>query len=410
MTRTRFFLASTLAMSLWGAAAHAAPTWSQPQIQAWQDKQGWMVGANFVPSTAINQLEMWQADTFDPKTIDKELSMAKKLGMNTARVFLHDLAYEQDPAGFKARVDTFLGIAAKHGIKPMLVIFDSVWNPEVKVGKQPAPVPGVHNSGWVQSPGGAALADAAQYPRLEAYVKDIVGTFGKDARVASWDLWNEPDNTNGSSYGAKEPKDKLLYVEKLLPQVFAWARSVSPKQPLTSGLWQGDWSDRGKLTPIQRVQLDESDFVSFHNYDDPAKFKERVAQLGKLSARPKQLTEYMARGMNSTFAGMLPILKEAHIAGYNWGFVQGKAQTEMPWDSWQKPYVDGEPKLWFHEIFRSDGKPYLKDEVKLFKRITGVSAARRADPGKGALRISVRGPAKLRNASVGAKTVRAVAR
>jgi len=157
--------------------------------------------------------------------------------------------------------------------------------------------------------------------------------------------------------------------------VFAWARSVKPTQPLTSGLWQGDWSSRNALTAIQRIQLDESDFISFHDYEEPKKLEARIRALDKLSSRPKCLTEYMARGMNSTFAGSLPILREHHIGAYNWGFVQGKAQTEMPWDSWQKPYVNGEPKLWFHEIFRKDGTPYLADEVSFIRKMTGADQA-----------------------------------
>jgi hypothetical protein len=369
--KTSWLLALALCTGLVGRAG-ADPTWSVKDIEAWHEKQGWPVGANFLPSTAINQLEMWQAETFDAKTIDRELGMAHQLGMNTVRVFLHDLVWRDDPEGFKQRIDQFLTIADRHKIRPMIVLFDSVWNPDPRPGKQPAPTPGVHNSGWVQSPGRAALEDPAEYPRLEAYVKGVVGAFGKDPRIASWDLWNEPDNTNGGSYGKLEPKNKLELVGKLLPQVFAWARAAKPTQPLTSGVWQGDWSSLDKLTPIQRTQLTESDFISFHNYDDPKKFASRVEELNRLSTRPKYATEYMARGNKSTFFGIMPVLKRMKVGGYNWGFVQGKAQTEMPWDSWQKPYVHGEPPLWFHEIYRKNGKPYSPREVKFIRRMTGA--------------------------------------
>lgn len=44
----------------------------------WEDC--WYFGANFIPSTAINQLEMWQKETFDPTTIDRELGFARKIG------------------------------------------------------------------------------------------------------------------------------------------------------------------------------------------------------------------------------------------------------------------------------------------------------------------------------------------
>ncbi len=387
MDKTRIFLFTALAASIAAPfTAYAAPTWSEKEISSWHDRQGWMLGANYLPSTAINQIEMWQAGTFDPKTIDRELAKAKKLGMNTARVFLHDLVWQQDPDGFKERIDTFLTIADKHGIKPMIVLFDSVWNPDPKLGRQPAPTPGVHNSGWVQSPGRAALENPKEHARLEAYVKGVVGAFGKDPRISSWDVWNEPDNTNGASYGKREPANKLALVEKMLPQVFEWARSAQPTQPITSGLWQGDWSSMEALTPIQRTQITESDFVSFHNYDEPKELKNRVQQLARLSGRPKHLTEYMARGRNNTFFNILPILKKQKIAGYNWGFVQGKAQTEMPWDSWEKPYTKGEPPLWFHEIFRKDGTPYSKQEVKYMKRLTGVNTR----VGKPAARVAKR--------------------
>jgi hypothetical protein len=144
--------------------------WKEKDADEWYAQQSWLVGSNYIPSYAINELEMWQADTFDPKRIDIELGWAESLGLNTMRVFLHDLLWKQDPEGFKKRIDIFLNIAQKHKIKPLFVLFDSCWDPNPKLGKQHAPTPGVHNSGWVQSPGAAALKDPAQYPRLEAYV------------------------------------------------------------------------------------------------------------------------------------------------------------------------------------------------------------------------------------------------
>lgn len=352
-------------------ACLAQPTkqWTPQQAREWYAAQGWLVGANFVPATAINELEMWQPETFDPQRIDLELGWAEKLGMRTQRVFLHDLLWQQDAEGFLGRLDTFLALCEKHKIKPMLVLFDSVWDPSPKAGKQRAPRPGVHNSGWVQAPGGKALQDPAQWPRLEAYVKGVVGRFGKDPRVLCWDVWNEPDNDNASSYGKSEPKRKTELVLALLPQVFAWAREAGATQPLTSGVWNGDWSSNATLKPMERTQLYLSDVVSFHNYDPPKEFERRVKQLQRYG-RPLFCTEYMARGRNSTFEGILPLCKKYNVAAYNWGLVQGKAQTHLPWDSWQKPYVNREPAVWFHEIFRTDGRPYRPKEVELIQSLT----------------------------------------
>ncbi|HEY3740514.1 MAG TPA: 1,4-beta-xylanase, partial [Bryobacteraceae bacterium] len=217
----------------------ARPRWTSAEANAWYAKQPWLVGANYIPATAINQLEMWQADSFDPARIDKELGWAQAIGMNTMRVFLHDLVWKQDPAGYKKRIDQFLAISARHGIRPLFVLFDSCWDPEPKLGKQHAPVPGVHNSGWVQGPGAAALKDPAQSARLEAYVKGVVAAFANDPRILGWDLWNEPDNFNSSSYGKTEPSNKRELVLALLAKTFDWARSANPSQPLTSGVWTG---------------------------------------------------------------------------------------------------------------------------------------------------------------------------
>jgi len=344
--------------------------WTEKEAADWYAKQPWLVGSNYNPADAINELEMWQADTFDAKRIDLELGWAEGIGLNTMRVFLHDLPWQQDAAGFTKRIDTFLQIAAKHHIKPLFVLFDSCWDPEPRLGKQHAPHPGVHNSGWVQSPGAKALQDPAQYPRLEAYVKGVVGAFAKDERVLGWDIWNEPDNGNGGSYKDLEPKNKNELVIALLPQAFAWARSAHPTQPLTSGVWKGDWSVPEKLEPGAKIQIEMSDVISFHSYDKPEVFEKRVRSLQQYH-RPLLCTEYMARGNGSTFQGTLPLAKKYNVAAINWGLVAGKTQTYLPWDSWQHPYTDREPAVWFHEIFRTDGTPYSAEETAFIKQMTG---------------------------------------
>ena len=359
------------------ASALAAPRWTEAKAKAWHARQPWLVGANYNPASAINELEMWQADTFNPAEIDKEFGWAESIGMNTMRVFLHDLLWQQDAPGFRKRLDQFLGIASKHKIRPMFVLFDSCWDPHPKLGPQRAPRPGVHNSGWMQSPGADALADPSQEPRLKAYVKGVVGAFGNDNRVLAWDIWNEPDNTNGSSYGSQEPKNKIELVLALLPKAFAWAREAKPSQPLTSGVWQGDWSSPAKLSQMSKLQLDLSDVTTFHNYDGAAEFEKRIQWL-QLYGRPILCTEYMARGNKSTFGVILPVAAKYGVAAMNWGLVAGKSQTFLPWDSWQKPYVDREPAIWFHEVFRPDGTPYRKEETDLIRKLTSEVKRRAA--------------------------------
>jgi hypothetical protein len=363
------------AMLLFAVPLQARERWTPEQAAGWHAKTPWLVGANYSPATAINQLEMWQADTFDPKQIDKELGWAESLGFNSMRVFLHHLLWEQDKEGFLKRMDEFLAIADKHHIRIMFVLFDSVWDPNPKLGKQREPQKGVHNSGWVQSPGEADLRDAKRHPLLEAYVKGVVSRFKDDPRVVVWDVWNEPDNENGNSYGKEklkqEPKDKKALVLPLLEKTFDWARSAEPSQPLTSGLWLGDHkADPTKLIPIESVQLAQSDVISFHSYGKLPEMKAWIDNLKK-NGRPLICTEYMARPQGSTFDPILGYLKEQKIGAYNWGFVAGKTNTIFAWNTWQKAETLDEPKVWFHDIFRQDGTPFDPKEVEYIKKVTG---------------------------------------
>jgi hypothetical protein len=355
------------------ARAQDAGPWPVERAAAWSKEHPWLVGCNYIPSTAINQLEMWQADTFDPGTIDRELTWAEGLGFNSARVFLHDLLWEQDSEGFLRRMDQFLAIADRHNIGVVFVLFDAVWDPAPRLGKQRAPKPGLHNSGWVQSPGARILADRSRHDGLKPYVAGVVGRFRADRRIHAWDLFNEPDNTNRSSYGKLEPAGKAELSLALLEKEFAWAREAGPSQPLTAGVWQGDLSDPEKLSPINRYMLTHSDVISFHNYRPLPELKRDVEAL-KRYKRPMLCTEYMARPVGSTFDPILPYLKEEQIGAYNWGFVAGKSQTIYPWDSWKTPYP-AEPPVWFHDIFRPNGAPYDVREVRFIQQVVG-----RADP------------------------------
>ena len=357
-----------LLMPLRLAAANAPRArWSEQQASDYMNHQPWPVGSNYLPKDAINQLEMFQPATYDPAQIDKEFGWAQAAGMTTMRIFLHDLLWQQDAKGFGDRVDNVLSIAAKHHIKPVLVLFDSCWDPNPALGPQHPPIPGVHNSGWVQSPG-IALGDPAQAPRLKEYVTGIIGRFASDDRILAWDLWNEPDNPGGGNY--RNLPNKVQLVDGMLPQVFDWARSVGPAQPLTSGVWKQDsWDDPNAWSPTEKIQLTESDIISFHNYGWPEQFEARIVSLEKLH-RPILCTEYMARGAGSIIDTILPIAAQHHVGAINWGLVQGKMQTYLPWDSWQIPYVSRQPTVWFHDLFYPDGTPYREREIETIRRLS----------------------------------------
>lgn len=347
---TIVLLAYTLFAGAQTKVSQQSKIWSREKANEWYNQHSWIVGANFIPSNAVNQLEMWQAATFDPKTIDRELGYAEGIGFNTMRVFLHSVAYGADPKGFKSRINQYLAIANKHHIQTIFVFFDDCWNPNPKAGKQPAPKPGIHNSGWVQDPGVREVKDPKQFKVLETYLKDVMSTYAHDKRILLWDLYNEPGNSN-----------KLDTSYNLLTKVFGWAHEVRPDQPLSAGLWRWDFEK------LNTYQILNSDVVTYHQYEDKAAH-ERVLQLLKTHGRPMICTEYMARRNNSLFSTIMPLLKKENVGAINWGLVTGKTNTKYAWDT---PMPQGgEPKLWFHDIFYEDGKPYLPAETEFIKKIT----------------------------------------
>jgi hypothetical protein len=322
--------------------------WTAARADAWRDQVGWIVGCNFIPSTASNQLEMWQGDTFDVRTIERELEWAASVGMNAVRVYLHDLAWSCDPKGFISRLRRFLSIAAKQRIGVVFVLFDDCWNPEPRIGEQEPPIPGVHNSRWLQSPGAAVVADPLEWTRLRRYVQAVVGALRSDRRVLMWDLYNEPGN---SQMGMRSLP--------LLQAAFAWARQARPTQPLTAGIW-------ADLDELNRFQLANADILTFHNYEDVESLRTQISALAA-EGRPIVCTEWMARP-TSTIASHLPVFKEAGVGCFMWGLVSGKTQTIYPWGS---PGGGPEPTPWFHDLLRPDGTPYDPAEVSVLRALAG---------------------------------------
>lgn len=346
-----------------------ATRWTADQAWAWHNERPWKVGCNYMASTAINQLEMWQSDTFDLKTIDRELGWLSAVGINSIRVFLHDLLWTDKPDGFLERIEQFLKIADRHNISTLFVFFDSCWFPFPRAGKQCEPEPGVHNSYWLQSPGVPIIRNPEAFAKLAPYVTTVVKHFRTDRRIEGWDVWNEPENANGVSYSCRDlGKEKATYVLPLLIKAFEWIRVARPMQPVTSGLFCGDWSDPEKMEPLHRFQIHASDIISFHRYQPLEETMSGVRELQRFG-RPLMCTEYMARPRGSTFADILPFFKKEKIGAYNWGSIAGRSQTIYPWDSWQNPYPP-EPPLWFHDIFRNDGRPYDQKEVNLIRSLT----------------------------------------
>ena len=344
--------------------------WTKNKANSWYENQPWLVGCNFLPSSAINQLEMFQDETFDIELLNKEIGWAKDLGFNSLRVYLHDLLWDE-PNNLFSKLDIFLDICTLHSIRPILVLFDDCHRPYPKKGPQPLPVTGVHNSGWKQSPGMElvhAIYDGTiskeELSRLEGFVKGVLEKYKADERILMWDLYNEP-----GQFGVGE---KSLTLLKL---TWEWARSIRPSQPLTSCM------DGSIGEEIIKLNAENSDVITFHTYESH-KLEETIIKLKKIE-RPVICTEYMAREFGTTFQFSMPIFRNKNVGCYNWGLVAGKSQTHFGWTTildLHKKKENGEflkegddipePEVWFHDILRVNGSPYDKKEIAFIKKIT----------------------------------------
>ena len=366
--------------------------WSVERIRKWYDDLPWLVGCNYYPATAINQIDMWQASTWDPETIDKELGWAESIGFNTLRVYLHDLVWADDENGLYERMDQFLDICAKHGIRPFFVFFDDCHFPKPKLGEQPLPVRGYHNSGWVNSPAREVALRYAEgretseeAARLKGYVQRTMKRFKDDERVLCWELYNEPGrgagengnmgNAEGSKQSIGDKSNRLLY------DAWKWAREVAPSQPVMS-------TSHGAVGKVNTyISRSNSDMQSVHSYESP-EVVERIVRNYGADGRPVFMTEWLARPRGSRVETCLPLMKKLHVAAINWGLVAGKSGTNWPWSSRRIPGPTRaerraagdvvrpgepfpEPKVWFHDIFRTDGTPFDPREVELFRELTG---------------------------------------
>ena len=290
------------------------------------------------------RLKCGKASTWDPETIRKELGWAQSIGMNTLRVYLHDLVWADDEVGLYKRMDEFLRICDDYRVRPSFVFFDDCHYPEPKLGEQPLPVARWHNSGWRNSPArGVALrfaegkATDEEVARLKGYVQNTIRRFANDPRVLYWELYNEPGRGNGENGDMAGAGSKSSIGEKsnrLVYYSWVWARQVNPSQPICSN----SAGSIGKMNiAINRLN---SDFHSIHSYSPPDGLEKLILEYKK-DGRPVVVTEWLARTRGSTVAECLPVMKKHKVGAINWGFVSGKSGTIWPWES--RRTADGKP-------------------------------------------------------------------
>lgn len=209
------------------------------------------------------------------------------------------------------------------------------------MGKQPEPLRGWYAWAWSPSPGHSLVIDERTHPRLEKYVKAVMGRFKNDDRILFWDLYNEP--CNGGLGAVSFP---------LLKKTIKWARSVNPSQPLSVGIFNNE-------PRLRALSLAGSDLITFHNYDNKEQLQEMIDELRRYN-RPLICTEWLNRPRGSLISTHLPVFYKEHVGCMLWGLVNGKTQTELPWG--HRP-GDPAPEIWQHDLFHPDFTPYDQKEV-----------------------------------------------
>lgn len=358
--------------------------WTETDARSWWRAQPWICGFNFLPSTAVNFLELWHRDTFDPTTIERELGWASAIGFNAMRVNLHYLIWKHDRNGLFERVERCLDIAARHGIRTVLCPLDDCGfgRREPSYGPQPEPLPGVHNSRAVASPGRALVMDRSSWPTVEAYLRDIVRTLRRDERVLFWDLYNEPGNRMefGPDTYTEFDAALLSHSQALMAACFDWARAEAPEQPMTVGAWLTPLPSSMELpyqNMIDQQALELSDLVTFHAYSDSARTSRFIDYLAARD-RPMACTEWMARSVGSRITDQLPMMKRRDIGCFQWGLVKGRSQTHLPWPTGLmellgEAHDDG---TWFHDLLDERGQPYDATEIETIRTLTAGNRAR----------------------------------
>jgi len=330
-------LAAILVLAPFSDGRAESATNASPAFKAdWR----WVRGVVFVPTKSVNEAQQW--DEYDPALNDRELHYASVYGFNCVRVYLHYYIYLKNKEALLRNIEDFLQRADQYGIKTEFVFFDDCWNqPEEALRlpnyKYPAPLPGVHNSRWLVSPGEEVRKHYADHrDRLKAYVQDIVNAHKADPRIAFWETYNEP---------GKSPETR-----QLLADAQAWIHETGTKIPVTA-------------TGRDFAGAPYSDFLSWHEYGGYS-----------YTGTPEALcTECMNR-LEQSIPGIVEHFRDK--TGFIiWEFGIGRDNCRFTWDeNRDHPRKDETPKP-FHGMIYPDGHPWSMDDAKAMLGEAGFAKA-----------------------------------
>lgn len=352
--------------------------WTKEQAWDWYNARPWVMGVNYVPAITLHGIELFQEDTHEEvmQSVRREFTLMQDVGINSVRVFLPFNVWYHDREKFFERMDRFLAELDAHGVTMMPVIFNDC------VGfRKPDDVTPPRPGGWqhydIGCHGGQKadnafsgetrrvawiLWDEPEWrPVLEEYERALIGRYRDDPRIYCWDLWNEPGNSNRHDMS-------IPYLRR----AFEIGRELDPIQPLTAAPWSypADYgvNPDADVEPIQRVALDESDIVTFHNYECIERVRNVIAGIER-EGRPMLNTEWLNRVLDNMVQDNLPLYHEKRIGSYSWGLVAGKSQHFLPWDNlWSNRSLP--LQRWQHDLFDTYHTAYDPEELAIMRRLS----------------------------------------
>ncbi|MBQ8716992.1 MAG: cellulase family glycosylhydrolase [Clostridia bacterium] len=349
--------------------------WSKEKIWNWYNARPWIRGCNYMSADCANRVDQWQELGFEErfKTTEEELKLVQDTGFNTVRLILEYVVWKEEHDGFMDRFERYISLCAKYGISCMIVLANDCMPPKTELWKMPA-VGEQHydwgyHGGRKHSQHGSHKEPAPHFylddpETREDYfkmVREIVSKYKDDPRICVWDLYNEP--------GANK-RDALTLPN--LKRMFEAVREIDPSQPVTVGVWRIKGDESIPLSEVEQYALENSDIISYHNYQSYAE-NIRIIKRLKKEERPILNTEWLCRFQHNDVASLFPLFYLERIGCYNWGFVAGKYQTYEPWEFIWEQYDAGKRAdidftKWFHDLYRPSHRPYDPKEIELIQR------------------------------------------
>ena len=356
--------------------------WREERAWQWYNSRPWIMGCNHVTGSVRNRIEMWQDETFAEslRKTEREFELAARTGFNAIRVMLPFFVWKHQREKFLEHLKEYVECASRNGLGVMIVLFNDCLipkriadrTPPPKFGPQPDPDWGYHGGTKVTPFDGSREVgwwdgdDPAIWPEKEAYVRDLVGLFGRDERILMWDIWNEPGNNNRETRSLP-----------LMEKVFGWVRELNPIQPLTACAWDFEgnyqvpptfYDNPMSISAVERRAIELSDIITFHCYGKYDNVRFVTEQLKKFH-RPIMNTEWLHRILHNNVEDILPYFAREHIGSFHWGLVNGYGQFHEPWEFLRSlaDKHDWAMDRWQHDIYRSDFTPYDEKEIAIFK-------------------------------------------